>query len=409
VLRQENTGGILLAITAVVALIWVNSPLGGSYLAVRGFAFGPASLHLHLTIEQWAADGLLTMFFFLVGIELKREFTVGELATPRTALLPVVAAIGGMAAPAMIYLAFNLASPRGATEGWAVPVATDIAFSVAIMGVVSGAIPRSLRVFLLTLAVADDLLGIVVIAIFYNTGGLRFGWLAGCVGAVAAFGILVQRRTVHPWLLIPVAILAWYCMHESGVHATISGVLMGFTVPARLRAGETRSVGERVAFACTPVTYGVIVPLFALMTAGVSFTPSAIARAVVDPVWQGIAVGLVVGKPLGILAATWLMVTLTACSLDPRLSYLDILAMGSVAGIGFTVSLLINELAFVADTAHGVHGTMGVLTGSLTAALGGAGLMAWRNSVHARRSASHTSDGATPPTAASEPDESDKP
>ncbi|MDR1294022.1 MAG: Na+/H+ antiporter NhaA [Bifidobacteriaceae bacterium] len=394
VLRRENTGGILLAITALLALVWVNSPVGGSYLALRDFAFGPESIHLHLTVEQWAADGLLTVFFFLVGVELKREFTVGELASLRSAALPVVAAIGGMTAPALIYLAFNVISTHGVTRGWAVPVATDIAFSVAIMGLASGAVPRSLRVFLLTLAVADDLLGIVVIALFYNTGGLRLAWLAGCVTAVAAFGLLMRRRGVHPVILVTIAILAWYCMHNSGIHATIAGVLMGFTVPARPRKGETESVGERIAFTCTPVTYGVIVPLFALMTAGVSFTPSSIAHAVADPVWQGVAVGLVVGKPLGILAATWLMVTFTACTIDSRLSYLDILAMGSVAGIGFTVSLLINELAFAGDPARGDHGTMGVLTGSLTAALLGTGLMAWRGAVHKRRAILNVSDDA---------------
>jgi NhaA family Na+:H+ antiporter len=385
VLREENTGGILLAITAIVALVWVNSPLADSYRAVRDFAFGPSALHLHLSVEQWTADGLLTVFFFLVGIELKREFTVGELRTVRSALLPVVAAVGGMTAPALIYLAFNLTSQAGVVKGWAVPVATDIAFSVAIMGLVSGAVPRSLRVFLLTLAVADDLLGIVVIALFYNTGGLRFGWLAGCVAAVAVFGIAVQRRITNPLILLPIAIVAWYCMHSSGVHATIAGVLMGFMVPARLRPGESESVGERIAHACTPLTYGLIVPAFALMTAGVSFSASAMAEAVADPVAQGIAVGLVVGKPLGILAATWLMVKLTRATLDSRLSWADVFAMGSVAGIGFTVSLLINELAFAGDPLHGDHGTMAVLTGSLAAAALGSGLMAWRNSVHRRR------------------------
>ncbi|MDR0432645.1 MAG: Na+/H+ antiporter NhaA [Bifidobacteriaceae bacterium] len=385
VLRQENTGGILLAITAVVALVWVNSPLGGSYVALRDFAFGPGELHLHLTVEQWAADGLLTMFFFLVGVELKREFTVGELATFRKALLPVVAAVGGMTAPALIYLAFNLASSSGATQGWAVPVATDIAFSVAIMGLVSGAIPRSLRVFLLTLAVADDLLGIVVIALFYNSGGLEMIWLAGCAAAVAAFAVLIQRRITNPLILFPIALIAWYCMHNSGVHATISGVLLGFTVPARLKAGESQSVSERIGYVFTPFTYGVIVPLFALMTAGVSFSPKAIGEAVADPVSQGIASGLVLGKPLGILAATWLMVKFTRCAIDSRLSWLDILAMGSVAGIGFTVSLLINELAFEGDPLHGDHGTMAVLVGSLTAAIVGSCLMAWRNRVHKRR------------------------
>jgi NhaA family Na+:H+ antiporter len=385
VLREENTGGVLLAITAVVALIWVNSPAAGSYLAFRDFAFGPESIHLHLTVEKWAADGLLTMFFFLVGIELKREFTVGELASFRSALLPVVAAVGGMAAPALIYLAFNLTSGVGETKGWAVPVATDIAFSVAIMGLVSGAVPRPLRLFLLTLAVADDLLGIVVIALFYNSGGLQFGWLGGCLVAVGAFAWAVRRRKIHPWLLIPIALVAWYCMHSSGVHATIAGVLMGFMVPAQLRSGESESVGERIAFAATPLTYGLIVPLFALMTAGVSVDPASLAEAAADPVARGVALGLVFGKPLGILAATFLMVKLTSCTIDARLNWWDILAMGSVAGIGFTVSLLINELAFEGDALHGDHGTMAVLAGSLTAAFLGSGLMAWRNSVHKRR------------------------
>jgi NhaA family Na+:H+ antiporter len=214
---------------------------------------------------------------------------------------------------------------------------------------------------------------------------------------VAVFGAVVRRRIVNPWILIPLGVVAWYCMHNSGIHATISGVLMGFVVPAKMRPGERESVAERIGSATAPVTYGLIVPLFALMTAGVSFRPSAVAAAVADPVAQGIAVGLVVGKPLGILAATWLMVTFTRCAIDARLSWADILAMGSVAGIGFTVSLLINELAFTGDRLHGDHGTMAVLAGSLTAAVVGSCLMAWRNSVHAKRGADdvpHPAGGA---------------
>jgi NhaA family Na+:H+ antiporter len=383
-LRAENTGGILLAITAVVALAWVNSPLKGSYDALRDWTFGPASLGLHMSFEHWAADGLLTVFFFLVGLELKREFTVGELRTFSKAMLPVVAAVGGMTAPALIYLTLNLTSSAGQTNGWAVPVATDIAFSVAVMGLASRHVPRSLRIFLLTLAVADDLLGIVVIALFYNTGGLKLWWLAGCLAGAAAFGLVIRKGITNPLVLVPIAVIAWYCMHQSGVHSTICGVLLGFAVPAKTRDGGENPVGARIAFKLSPLTYGLIVPVFALMTAGVSFDPNAIAEAVRDPVAQGVALGLVFGKPIGILAATGLATHLTKARIDSRLNWLDILAMGEVAGIGFTVSLLINELAFTDAPIAADHGTMAVLTGSLVAAVLGTCLMAWRSRVHAR-------------------------
>ncbi|MDR0504321.1 MAG: Na+/H+ antiporter NhaA [Bifidobacteriaceae bacterium] len=392
VLREENTGGILLAATAVIALLWANTPLSGSYQALHDWTFGPAAWQLHLSFGHWAADGLLTLFFFLVGLELKREFVVGELRNPRQAMLPIFAAVGGMVCPALIYLAFNLTQSNGAPNGWAVPVATDIAFSVAIMGLVCSHVPRSLRLFLLTLAVADDLLGIIVIALFYNTGGLRWGWLAGCLLATACFGVLVQRGLAKPWLLLPLALIAWYTMYRSGVHATISGVLLGFTVPAKPSARSPEPLGERMAFQISPLTYGLAVPVFALMTAGVSFSPQAISQALSDPATPGIALGLVVGKPLGILLATFLLVKFTRAELDRRLNWLDILAMGEVAGIGFTVSLLINELAFANDHERAGHGTMAVLTGSLCAAVFGLILMSWRNRVHKRRAESSDVD-----------------
>ncbi|MDR0945417.1 MAG: Na+/H+ antiporter NhaA [Bifidobacteriaceae bacterium] len=392
-LRAENTGGALLAIAAVIALIWANTPAAGVYQTIRDFHFGPAALGLNLSVEHWASDGLLTLFFFVVGLELKREFTVGELATFRSALLPVVAAVGGMAAPAAIYLVVNLTSPNGHPNGWAVPSATDIAFSVAVLALISKHIPHSLRVFLLTLAVADDLLGIIVIAIFYNTGGLQPWWLVACAAAVALFGLLAQKRWMRPYLAWPIAVLAWYFMFRSGIHATIAGVLMGFTVPAKLGHGESEAVGERVARALGPVTYGFAVPVFALMVAGVSFEPSAIASAVRDPVAQGVVLGLVFGKPLGIVVTTFLVTRLPGFSLDARLSMADILAAGEVAGIGFTVSLLINELGFKGEEIHRVHGTMAVLTGSLIAALLGAALLKWRDHVHSKRASLQTIEG----------------
>jgi len=386
-LRAERTGGVLLLIGAVVALVWANSPWAASYTAVSDLVVGPAALHLDLSLAAWATDGLLAIFFFVVGVELKREIVVGELRNPGTAVVPVVAALGGMAVPALFYLAANLGAAGGDPHGWAVPTATDIAFAVAVLSVVGRSLPASLRAFLLTLAVVDDLLGIVVIAVVY-TDALHLVWLGASLVAVALFAVLVRLRRPgvagHAGLVV-LALAAWALMHASGVHATIAGVLLGLTAPAVARPGEGTSVAERLEHRWRPVSAGFAVPVFALFAAGVGLSGEAVRDAVSDPVAQGVALGLVLGKPLGIVAATWLVARFTRATLAPDLHWRDVGAVGLLAGIGFTVSLLIGELAFGSGSAHDEHLKVAILLASTTAAVLGGLALAARDRQHRSR------------------------
>lgn len=382
-LRAENSGAILLLMGTVVALLWSNSPWSGGYQTLSEITVGPAALHLDLTLAQWATDGLLAIFFFVVGLELKREIVDGELRRPSTAIVPIVAAVGGMAVPALVYTLVNTLSDSGDTGGWAVPVATDIAFAVAVLSIFGKHLPTSLRAFLLTLAVVDDLLGIIVIAVFY-TASTSLVWMAASLGTIAVFGVVVRRRGGAPWwVLLPLGILAWAFLHASGVHATIAGVLLGFTVPALARPTESVSLAERYEHLWRPVSAGFAVPVFALFAAGVSLSPAALSDAASNPAAQGVFLGLVVGKPVGIIAATWLVVTFTKAALDSALRWLDILAVACVGGIGFTVSLLISELSFDPGSATSEAAKAAILAGSLTAAVLGAVLLRWRGRAHA--------------------------
>ena len=387
-LRAENTGAILLAIGTVLALIWANSPWRESYTDLGSTVVGPAGLHLDLTIANWATDGLLTVFFFVVGLELKREFVTGQLRDPATAAVPIIAAIGGMIAPAAIYVLINLAHGGPSMGGWAVPVATDIAFAVAALTLFGRRLPIALRAFLLTLAVVDDLLGIVVIAVFYAQG-LAFGWLSGALVTIGVLAVLT-RRHVTAWILVPLAVLAWAFMHLSGVHATIAGVLIGFTVPALARDGQP-SVAERWEHRWRPVSAGLAVPIFALFAAGVSLSPDALANTLTEPAAQGVILGLVIGKPLGIMLATFALVTLTRAALDPSVTWLDLLAVTVVAGIGFTVALLIGELSFAPGTPQSEPVKAGILIGSLVSAVIGGLLLTWRSRAHQRHRQASTS------------------
>jgi len=375
-LRTERAGGVLLLVGTVIALAWANSPWSAGYVSLRDAHIGPESWHLNLSMADWAKDGLLAIFFFVVGLELKREFVTGSLRRPATAVVPIVAAVGGMAVPALLYLALNAGRDNGSLSGWAVPTATDIAFAVAVLAVVGRSLPNALRAFLLTLAVVDDLLAIVIIAIFFSDD-LNFAWLAGSLACVALFWFLARSRITHPLILVPLALAAWVMMHASGVHATIAGVALGLAAPALARRGEHESLAERWEHVWRPVSAGLAVPIFALFAAGIAFSGAALAEALRDPVSQGIGVGLVLGKPIGILLATWLVATFTRASLDTGLSWWDVLAVSAVAGIGFTVSLLIGDLAFGDDRADAVK--MAVLLASALAALLGAALLYWRD------------------------------
>ena len=367
VLRKETIGGALLLIGAAVALIWANSPWSHRYESMTGFTVGPQSLHLDLSLAAWAADGLLAIFFFVAGLELKREFVAGDLRDPRRAAVPVAAAIGGVLVPALLYVLVN---SGGALKGWAVPTATDIAFALAVLAVIGRHLPTALRTFLLTLAVVDDLLAIVIIAVFYTAHLLVLPLLAAAL-PLGLFALLVQRRVRSWWLLLPLAFATWALVHASGVHATVAGVLLAFAVPVLRSEGTGPGVGlaEHFEHRFRPISAGVAVPVFALMSAGVTVGGfDGLAQALTDPIAVGIVLGLVVGKPIGILLATWLVARFTRARLDSGLAWIDVTGLAVLAGIGFTVSLLIGELAFGMGSDADGRVKIAVLAGSLIAA-----------------------------------------
>ncbi|WP_337026910.1 Na+/H+ antiporter NhaA, partial [Microbacterium sp. LB16] len=293
----ETTSGILLMVAAAVALLWANSPWRDSYRALSEITIGPAAIHLDLSLATWAADGLLAVFFFVVGVELKHEIVAGSLRNVKHAAVPVLAAVGGMVVPALIFLTVIVfAGDRTAAHGWAIPTATDIAFALAVLAIFGRGLPRALRTFLLTLAVVDDLLAIIVIAVFYTTD-INPLMLLLALACVAVFAVLARMRTPRWWLLVPVAVVAWVLVHESGVHATIAGVLLGFTIPARRIHGETESRTHRFDAAIRPFSSGVALPIFAFFAAGVTLVGGDGAGSILlQPVVLAIVAGLVVGK-----------------------------------------------------------------------------------------------------------------
>lgn len=396
-LRQETVGGALLLVAAVVALVWANSPWAAAYDAMSAYVVGPAALHLDLSLASWAADGLLAIFFFVAGLEVKREFVAGDLREPRRAVIPVVAAVGGMVVPALLFVLVNLGTGDGALQGWAIPTATDIAFAVAVLAVLGTHLPAALRTFLLTLAVVDDLLAITVIALFY-TRSLQLGWLVLALVPIALFGVLVQRRVRTWWLLLPLAIAAWTLVHASGVHATVAGVLLALTVPvlrSEANGGPEAGPGlaEHFEHRLRPLSAGVAVPVFALFAAGVTVGGwSGLGGALGDRVALGIVVALVLGKTLGVLGSTYLVSHFTHAELDDDLAWVDVLGISVLAGIGFTVSLLIGELAFGPDSLRDDHVKVGVLVGSLLAAVLASVVLRLRNRTYRRICALEAAD-----------------
>ncbi|RII95373.1 Na+/H+ antiporter NhaA [Clavibacter michiganensis] len=394
-LSRDTTGGILLLIATVLALVIANSPAGDLYERVRGFTFGPEALHLNLSVGAWAADGLLAIFFFGVGLELKQEFVAGSLRDPRVAALPVAAAVGGVALPAGIFTLINLNAGADALQGWAIPAATDIAFAVAVVAVVGKRLPPALRTFLLTLAVVDDLLAITIIAVFY-TAGIAFVPMLLALVPLAAFGILVQRGVRAWYVLIPLGVTAWALVHASGIHATIAGVALGLLVPAvaTARASVTHrdATGHEQRHALThhfaerwsPLSSGIAVPVFAFFSAGVAIGGlDGLRESLIDSVAIGILVALVIGKAVGITGASLLVTRLPGIRLDPSLRWPDVLGLSFVAGIGFTVSLLVGELAYGTGSAQDDVVKVGVLIGSLVSAIIGGTILAIRGRQHA--------------------------
>ena len=390
VLRRETVGGALLLAASVLALVWANSPWSAAYDGLRDLTIGPHALHLDLTLGAWASDGLLAVFFFVAGLELKREFVAGDLRDPARAALPVAAAVGGMAVPAALFVLVNVTSAEaGILQGWAIPTATDIAFALAVLAVISTHLPSGLRTFLLTLAVVDDLLAITIIAIFY-TRELEPLYLLAALLPLALFGLLVQRRVRVWWLLLPLAALTWGLVHASGVHATVAGVLLAFTVPViRSEAAGGRDAGpglaEHFEHRIRPFSAGFAVPVFAFFAAGVSVGGlSGLSASLRDSVTLGIIVGLVAGKTLGVFGSTYLVARFTRATLDDDLRWVDVLGVAVLAGIGFTVSLLIGELAYGVGSDRDEHVKVGVLTGSVLAALIAAVILRLRNRTYRR-------------------------
>lgn len=361
VLRSESVGGLLALGAAVAALVWANSPADAAYHSFVGFDLGP------LDLEHWGADGALTLFFFVAGLELKREFVVGSLRRPADALVPVTAAVCGVVVPALLFTVVNATASSGRPGGWAIPAATDIAFALAVLSVVGSHLPVSLRAFLLTLAVVDDLVVIAIIAVVF-TDTLHLLDLVVALALAAAWAVLQRRRVSGRWVYLPLAVATWWFMHESGVHATIAGVLLGLLTRVRRDPGELESPAEDLEHRLSPVSAALAVPFFALVSAGV---PIAGGSALVhDPVVIGVLVGLVLGKPVGVLGGTWLVTRLTRAELNDDLSWRQLTGIALLAGIGFTVSLLVSDLSFAGHEADAAKA--GVLAASVLAALAGA-------------------------------------
>ncbi|MFF4413786.1 Na+/H+ antiporter NhaA [Streptosporangium sp. NPDC001559] len=365
-LRAETVGGVIMLAATVVALIWANVSTG-SYEALRETTFGPASLHLDLNLREWVQNGLLTIFFFVAGIEVKEEFVHGELSNLRKAALPILASIAGMVVPVLVYLAVSWGAP-GAGQGWAVPTATDIAFALAVLAVTASAMPPALRAFLLTCAVVDDLGAIAVIAVFF-TDHLDLLALAAGIAVIALYGLLQAKRVRGPWIYLPLALAAWYLMEISGVHATVAGVALGLMTRVRNDPGEENSPAELAAHRLRPLSAGFVVPVFAFVSAGVTLAPEALGTMFTDRVVLGVIAGLVVGKFLGVFGGAWLAVRLGLARLSEELHWRDMAAVSTLAGIGFTVSLLIGGLAYGDDPGRVNAVTTGVLAASLASSV----------------------------------------
>ena len=367
--QHEAAGGLVLLAATLAALIFDNTPLSQLYdvfldtpVAVR-----VGALAIDKPLLLWINDGLMAIFFFLVGLEIKRELVQGELSTFGQASLPAVAAAGGMAVPALIYVWINTGNAV-ALRGWAIPSATDIAFAVGVLALLGPRVPSSLKLFLLALAILDDLGAIVIIALFYTE---HLSWMSlGLAGAgIIALVALNARGVVRlaPYLLT--GIFIWVCVLKSGVHATLAGVVVAFAIPLTKASADEPSLLEQLEESLHPwIAFGVL-PLFAFANAGVSLAGLSVAK-LLEPVSLGIAAGLFLGKPIGILGATWLAVMTRLAPKPAGANWGQILGVGMLGGIGFTMSLFIGTLAF-SDTAHAAELRLGVLAGSLLSATAG--------------------------------------
>ena len=399
-LAIEASGGILLMVATLVALVWANSPWSGSY-----YDFWHTEVHLafgdvvsldqdghSLTLVGFVNDVLMAVFFFVVGLEIKREMVTGELRRPRAAMLPVAAALGGMVVPALIFLAFNRSG--AASTGWGIPMATDIAFAVGVVSLLGRRVPTSLKVFLLSLAIVDDIGAILVIAVFY-TSDLAMDWLFLGVATTVAVATLTRLKVWYTPFYILLGSVLWYAMFRSGVHTTIAGVAMGLLAPARplldravmppiefdqldaedlreakFRLNESVSVASRLEHRLHPVTGFVIIPVFALANAGVDISWESLSNAMTSGITLGVAFGLVVGKVVGVSSFSFLALRLGLAVLPAGTTRRHIVGISAIAGIGFTVSLFVTGLAFDAVALQD-EAKIGILGASIVAAVVG--------------------------------------
>ena len=375
-LRVERVGGVVLLAAAAAALVVANTPAQDWYDDLLGLTFGPNALGARLDVAHWCADGLLAVFFFVAGLELKRELVLGELTDRRSAALPVLAALGGMVVPAVVYVAV---AGDAAGRGWAVPTATDIAFALGVLAVAGSRAPAGLRLFLLALAVVDDLGAIALIAVLY-TDRVDIAPLAGAVALLGCYALAQRQRITSPLGYVPLAVGVWLCVHDSGLHATVAGIALGLLTRAHPDAKEEHAPAERLEHLLQPWSAGLVVPLFAFTAAGVAVSGDALTAAFDDPASRGVFVGLLVGKAVGVLGVAWLAVKLRLAQLPDDVRWGDIGAVALLAGTGFTVSLLVTGLAFD-DPARREAVTLAVLLASTAAALLGALVLRTRRGV----------------------------
>ncbi len=370
-LDDEVIGGVVLFAAAALALVWSNSPWSDSYFELWSthLDLSLAGLSIDLDLQHWINDLLMAVFFFVVGAEIKRELVSGELKDRRDAMLPALAALGGVALPAVIFVTVVGGGP--AADGWAIPAATDIAFAVGVLALLGNRVPAGVRVFLLTIAIVDDIVAIVIIAVFYG-GGLSLAWgLVAVAGLLAVFGF--QRLGIwRIWPYVPLAGLVWLATYESGVHATIAGVALGLMVPVRPFRGH--DVNRRLEHTVHPVSAFLVIPLFALANAGIDLGGGALGEALSSEITWGIIAGLVVGKALGISGTTFLALKLGLGTLPSGMRRAHIWGVGALGGIGFTVSLFIADLAFTDPLLTG-DAKIGIFLGSILSGIIGASLL----------------------------------
>ena len=367
--KLESASGLVLLIGAVIALILSNSNLSEYYFAVLNIhiSVGTQNFGLDLSVLHWINDVLMCVFFFVVTLEIKREFVHGELSKPKQASLPIIAAIGGMAVPAIIYIIINLET-NNTLRGWAIPSATDIAFSIGVLSLLGKRVPVSLKIFLMALAIIDDLGAIVIIAFFYSTE-LQYIYLILMIGsflallAINKFGV----KKFTPYLLI--GLLLWYFTHESGIHSTISGVILALTIPHKIREKDF-SLLLKLEHILSPYVAFVIMPLFALANAGVSLT-GVTMNTLMNPVPLGILSGLFLGKQIGVFLFSYLAIKLKVAEMPSNSNWIKVYGVGILTGIGFTMSLFVGNLAFTESIQHMDGVKIGVLSGSILSALVG--------------------------------------